>query len=55
MKLWEKGQQLDKTVENYAWCFNCVPEENSLILQFGDILFETPSINLVFYEPSKSI
>ena len=44
---------LDRSEQNYAWCFNCVPEENSLLLQFGDILFETPSINLVFYEPVK--
>lgn len=43
---------LDKTKENYAWCFNCVPEENSLLFQFDDVLFESPSINLVFYEPS---
>jgi mannose-6-phosphate isomerase class I len=39
---------LDKSKENYAWCFNCVPEENSLILVFGETKFETPAINLVF-------
>ncbi len=44
---------LDKSKKNYAWCFNCVPEENSLLLQFGDIAFETPSLNLVFYEPAQ--
>ena len=44
---------LDKSKANYAWCFNCVPEENSLLLQFGDDLFETPSVNLVFYEPAQ--
>ena len=44
---------LDKSAENYAWCFNCVPEENSLLLQFKETVFETPSINLVFYQPSK--
>jgi len=44
---------LDKSKENYAWCFNGVPEENSLLFQFGDIIFESPSINLVFYEPKK--
>jgi len=44
---------LDRSKDNYAWCFNCVPEENSLLLQFGDVLFETPSINLVFYEPAQ--
>jgi mannose-6-phosphate isomerase class I len=42
---------LDKSLSNYAWCFNCVPEENSLILNYGNIKFETPSINLVFFEP----
>lgn len=42
---------LDPEMENYAWCFNCVPEENSLLLGFGDIKFELPSINVVFYEP----
>lgn len=38
---------------NYAWCFNCVPEENSLCLEFGGNRFETPAINLVFFQPEK--
>lgn len=42
---------LDQTQLNYAWCFNCVPEENSLLLQFGTCTFETPAINLVFDQP----
>jgi mannose-6-phosphate isomerase class I len=42
---------LDRSTENYAWCFNCVPEENSLFLRFGEHRFETPSINLVFTKP----
>ena len=42
---------LDKSQQNYAWCFNCVPEENSLLLKFGDVVIETPSINLVFFKP----
>ena len=36
---------------NYAWCFDCVPEENSLLLKFEDSIFELPSINLVFMHP----
>ena len=44
---------LDKKEDNFAWCFNCVPEENSLLLEFDDITFEIPSINLVFYHPQK--
>jgi mannose-6-phosphate isomerase class I len=44
---------LDKSAVNYAWCFNCVPEENSLLLNFNDILFEIPSINVVYYQPKQ--
>ena len=32
---------------NYAWGFDCVPEENSLRLAFGDIVAEVPSLNVV--------
>ena len=42
---------LDKNVKNFAWCFNCVPEENSLLLKFGKIKIEIPSINVVFNHP----
>lgn len=42
---------LDKERENFAWGFDGVPEENSIILKYGNICFETPAINLVFYEP----
>lgn len=33
---------------NYGWCFDCVPEENSLYLEVDGTLFEMPSNNLVF-------
>ncbi|RIX59663.1 mannose-6-phosphate isomerase [Paenibacillus nanensis] len=35
----------------YAWGFDGVPEENSLILKFGDVPVEIPAINAVFFEP----
>lgn len=38
---------------NYGWCFDCVPEENSLLIEFNGVEFETPSINLVFREPRR--
>lgn len=44
---------LDNKVDNFAWCFNCVPEENSLLLKFGNTIFETPSLNLVLYNPKE--
>jgi mannose-6-phosphate isomerase class I len=36
---------------NHAWCFDCVPEENSLLFGFGGIRVEMPAINLVFQHP----
>ena len=44
---------LDKSAPNYAWCFNCVPEENSLLLKFGEDVIEIPSVNLVFRHPRE--
>ncbi|MBO9634280.1 MAG: class I mannose-6-phosphate isomerase [Chitinophagaceae bacterium] len=44
---------LDPNQVNFAWGFDCVPEENSLLLKFGDMIFETPSINLVFNQPQQ--
>ncbi len=44
---------LDRSQQNYAWGFDCVPEENSLLFRFENILFETPAINLVFAQPQK--
>jgi mannose-6-phosphate isomerase class I len=42
---------LDPAAQNYGWCFNCVPEENSLLLKFGEDIIEIPSINTVFRHP----
>lgn len=44
---------LDRSEINFAWGFDCVPEENSLLLAYGDTLVEIPSINLVFYKPNE--
>lgn len=38
---------LDPEVPNYGWCFDCVPEENSLLLEVEGVNFELPSQDLV--------
>lgn len=43
---------LDPAQPNYAWCFDCVPEENSLYLRIGEVRVEIPSQNLVLCQPS---
>jgi mannose-6-phosphate isomerase class I len=51
---WMKEKfDLDADAPNYAWCFDCVPEENSLLLSFGDVRCEFPSINLVFFKAKE--
>ena len=42
---------MDRSAKNYGWGFDCVPEENSLLLKFGETLMELPSIDVVFQEP----
>lgn len=38
---------LNSEKENYGWCFDCVPEENSLYFEVSGIRFEIPAIDLV--------
>jgi mannose-6-phosphate isomerase class I len=44
---------LPREEENYAWCFDCVPEENSLLLGFGATRVEIPALDLVFRHPRE--
>ena len=46
-----KHFDLSSDKPNYAWGFDCVPEENSLLLAFGDVTVEIPSINVVLRHP----
>jgi mannose-6-phosphate isomerase class I len=44
---------LPKGKPNYAWCFDCVPEENSLLLAFGRTCVEIPAMNLTLLYPRE--
>lgn len=44
---------LDRNTINYAWGFDCVPEENSLLFRFGDSRMEVPALNLVFMRSNE--
>ena len=43
----------DDGAPNHAWCFDCVPEENSLLLGFGDQRVEIPAMDLVLQHPRE--
>lgn len=44
---------LDRRVANYGWCFDCVPEENSLLLNLSGELLEFPSQDLVLWQSRR--
>jgi mannose-6-phosphate isomerase class I len=49
----KKVCDLDPDADNFAWCFDCVPEENSLLFEAEGVTFETPAMNLVLMEPRR--
>ena len=38
---------LDKNAKNYAWSFDGVPEENSILLDYENAVIEIPAMDLV--------
>ncbi len=44
---------LDRSQPNYGWCFDCVPEENSWLLDIDGILLELPAVDLVLAESRR--
>lgn len=44
---------LDRSKQNYGWCFDCVPEENSLYLEVNGVRFELPSVDLVLLKSTE--
>jgi mannose-6-phosphate isomerase class I len=48
-----KHFDLPADAPNFAWCFDCVPEENSLRFSFGEMAVETPALALVHEHPQE--
>ncbi len=46
---------LDSREKNYAWSFDGVPEENSILLGFGDVTVESPAMNITLFRPRQFI
>lgn len=49
----KKNFGLPENGSNYAWSFDGVPEENSLLFDFGGIHLQTPAQNLVWFCPRQ--
>ncbi len=44
---------LDPSKPNYAWSFDGVPEENSILFDYDGVVFELPAMDVVLYQPCK--
>jgi mannose-6-phosphate isomerase class I len=45
--------ELPSDAPNFAWCFDCVPEENSLLFGFGSRRLHSPALPLVHLHPEQ--
>lgn len=44
---------LDSSKSNYAWSFDGVPEENSIVFDYDGVEFELPAMDVVLYQPKQ--
>lgn len=44
---------LDRSQPNFAWCFDCVPEENSVLYDFDGVKTEMSAIDIVLHKADK--
>ena len=44
---------LDPNQKNFAWAFDGVPEENSILFDYNGVVFELPAMDLVLYKPKS--
>ena len=44
---------LDPSKPNYAWSFDGVPEENSILFDYHGVIVELPAMDLVLYQPKE--
>lgn len=52
-ELWDQQSINDLKQEDFEWGFNCDIEEDNVLFRISDSLFETPAINLVYYQAAK--
>lgn len=49
----EKNCNLEPNELNYGWSFDGVPEENSILLEYGSDYIELPAMTLIKYQPKQ--
>ena len=44
---------LDPSAKNYAWSFDGVPEENSILFDYDGVVVELPAMDAILYQPKE--
>lgn len=52
-ELWEDIVHYEGENNDFNWVFNCSMDENNILLKLGDHLFESPAINLIYFNPTQ--
>ncbi len=49
-ELWE-NEITDNHEDDFSWVFDCNFEQNNVLFKINNVLFETPAINAIFFNP----
>lgn len=51
-ELWDRPTH-HSSEEDFLWGFDCDIEQNNILLKLDNYLFETPAINILYYQPAE--
>ncbi|MEQ8551819.1 MAG: hypothetical protein RIC06_03940 [Cyclobacteriaceae bacterium] len=52
-ELWDGEKKEHNKPDDFNWGFDCNLDRNNVLFKFQNILFESPAINLIFFDPMK--
>ena len=52
-ELWDSPADNNRENDDFNWVFNCNLNTNNILLKLGAYLFESPAINLIYFNPTK--
>ncbi len=52
-ELWDGENKHQNHNEDFNWGFDCNLDRNNVLFKINNLLFESPAINLIFYNPMK--
>ncbi len=52
-ELWDGEKNEPNNPDDFSWGFDCNLDRNNVLFKFQNILFESPAINLIYFNPAK--